>query len=364
MDILQEWDPSDPFDFVDAFANANVLVGYDPVDPESTDPERPDLIPGMGATEAWKITAGRPEVIIAVVDDGIERYDYKDLEENYFLNPGELRPDDRRRRCTPDPYDCNGDGRFNVRDYDDDPTFAGLAEPVTIPDLFDAFEDQQDDDGNGLVDDISGWDFLRNTNRALGVADFPEGGHGEDRSRDAAGIAENDTGDKPGYCPFCTILPVRVSSSVMPEVNLLAAGLAYAYDLGASVAVFASESLNASAEVNQLLTDLSEGGMTLIGVASDEDSYHHAFPGSFDDVISVKAIFPIPAIDFLGFFPMEIFAFTETYCTMWGEHVHLAASSGACSSEAAGNVAGLSGLLHSRARTWEFCFPPMKSSKC
>ena len=47
---------------------------------------------------------------------------------------------------------------------------------------------------------------------------------------------------------------------------------------------------------------------------------------------------------------MELFAFTETYCTMWGEHVHLAGSSGACSSEAAGNVAGLSGLIISRAR--------------
>lgn len=351
MDILQEWDPIDPFDFVDAFANANVLVGYDPVDPESTDPDRPDLIPGMGATEAWKLTAGRPDVIIAVVDDGIERYDYPDLEENYFLNQGELpAPTINGTACAPDPYDCNGDGRFNVRDYDDDPTFAGLGRAVTIPDLFDAFENQQDDDGNGLPDDISGWDFLRHTNRALGVADFPEGGHGEDRSRDAAGIAENDSGDKPGYCPFCTILPVRVSSSVMPEINLLAAGLAYSYDMGASVAVFASESLNASDDVNQELTEFAEGGMTLIGVASDEDSYHHAYPGSFDDVISVKAIFPIPAIDFLGFFPMELFAFTETYCTMWGEHVHLAASSGACSSEAAGNVAGLSGLLHSRAR--------------
>ncbi|MDP8224995.1 MAG: S8 family serine peptidase [Candidatus Lernaella stagnicola] len=351
MDILQEWDPTDPFDFVDAFANANVLLGYNPVHPEQTEPWRPETIPGMGATEAWKVTAGRPDVIIAVVDDGLEHYDYDELEENYFLNRGELdAPTFRGNPCTPDAYDCNDDGRFNIRDYDEDPRFASLGEPPTIPDLFDEFEDDNDDDGNGLVDDICGWDFLRNTNKAKGVIDFPEGGHGEDRSRDAAGIAGNNNGDKPGYCPFCTILPVRISSSVMPEVNVLEAGIAYAYEMGADVAVFASESLNQSGDINRALTMYSENGLTLVGVASDEDSYHHAFPGSFDEVINVKAIFPIPPIDFLGFFPMEVFGFTETYCTMWGEHVHLAGSSGACSSEAAGNIAGFAGLIISRGR--------------
>jgi hypothetical protein len=350
MDILQEWDPTDPFDFVDAFANANVLVGYNPVDPEHTNLNRPETIPGMGATEAWKLTGGRPDVVIAVVDDGLEHYDYEELEENYFLNRGELpEPTIDGFPCEPDFWDCNGDGEFNVRDYDQDPTFSGLGRPVHITDLFDAFEDEVDGDGNGLVDDICGWDFLRNTNRALGVVDFPEGGHGEDRSRDAAGVAENGRGDKPGYCPFCTILPVRVASSVMPEVNILAAGIDYAFQTGARVAVFASETLNASGDINRMLTYASENGMTLIGVASDEESYHHAFPGAFDEVVSIKSIFPIPPIDFLGFFPMEVFGFTETYCTMWGEHVHLAASSGACSSEAAGNVAGLAGLIHSRA---------------
>jgi hypothetical protein len=350
MDVLQEWDPGDPGDFVDAFANANVLVGYNPIDPENTDPSDPASIPGMGATEAWKLTAGRPDVIIAVVDDGIERYDYPEMEENYFLNRGELdAPTLGGSPCAPDPYDCNADGKFNVRDYDADPRFTDLGRMVTIPDLFDAFEDGFDDDGNGLPDDISGWDFLRGANKALGVADFPEGGHGEDRGRDAAGIADNGKDDKPGYCPRCTVLQVRVSDSVMTEINTLAAGIRYAYDMGARVAVFASESLNASRDVNDLFTEVSEGGMALVGVASDEDSYHHAYPGAFDDVINVKAIFPIPPIDFLGVVPMRIFGFTETYCTMWGEHVHLSGSSGACSSEAAGNIAGFAGLVYARA---------------
>ncbi|MBZ0270679.1 hypothetical protein K8I61_01475 [bacterium] len=346
MDTLEAWDPQDPFDFVDAFANANVLVAYDPIDPENTDTAKPETIPGMGATEAWKYTAGRPDVLIAVVDDGSEKYNYKELEDNYFLNAGELpAPTIAGTPCSPDPYDCNGDGKFNIRDYDDD-----IGGPYTIDELIDLYSDGTDSDGNGFPDDICGWDFLRNTNEALGVIDFPEGGHGEDRARDAAGIADNGQGDKPGFCPRCSVLPIRVSASVMAEMNLQGAGVKYAYDMGASVAVFASETLSYSGDVNRMFTEISEGGMVLIGVASDEMSYHHAYSGSADDVISVKSIFPIPPIDFLGLIPMHIFGFTETYCSMWGETLHLSGSSGACSSEAAGNIAGMAGLIMSRAK--------------
>ena len=351
MDRMQAWNPSDPFDFVDAFANANVLLGFNPVDPENTNIARPETIPGMGATEAWKYTAGRPDVIIAVADTGIEQYDLEELAENFYLNKEELPPPtDNGQPCLPDIWDCNDDNKFNIRDYDNDPAFSSLGRQPNVLDLIEIFSDGIDDDNNGFTDDICGWDFLRDTNVALGVRDFPEGGHGEDRAKDAAAIAENGNGDKPGFCPRCSILPIRVSDSVMSEMNALGAGVKYGAEMGAAVAVFASASLDYSGDINRLLTEISESGTVLVGVASDELSYHHAYTGSCDDVINIKAIFPIPPIDFLGFFPMEVFGFTETFCTMWGEGIHLAASSGACSSEAAGNAAGIAGLIISRAR--------------
>ena len=68
MDLERpDYDPSDPFD---VFVNSNVLLGFEMADPEFTDPSKPWTIPGMGATEAWKYTTGRPDVIIAVVDNG------------------------------------------------------------------------------------------------------------------------------------------------------------------------------------------------------------------------------------------------------------------------------------------------------
>ncbi len=348
---IGNWDPTDPWDFEDAFVNSFVLLGYNPLDPENTDTSEPENIPGMSGTEAWKISGGRPDVLIAVIDTGIGSYAEADLADNFFLNKEELPyPTDGGATCSPDPWDCNDDGRFNVRDYDNDPTFAGLGRTLSVQDLIDEFSDGLDGDGNGFVDDISGWDFHRNANEALGAEGMPESDHGEGRCKDAAAIGNNGTGSKPGFCPYCTILPIRTSDAIVGDVNNVGAGVAYANMMGADVAVFASGAMNFSEETNDILTEASYNGTTLVGVVSDEMGYHHAFPGSYDEVISVKAIFPITPIDFLGFIPLNKFAFVETTCTMWGEGLHLTGASLYCSSDAAGNTAGVAGLLISRAR--------------
>ncbi len=71
----------------------------------------------IDAPEAWDITKGSAGIVVAVIDSGVA-FDHPDLAPNMWVNPG-------------------------------DPAGGG------------------DQDGNGLVDDIHGWDFVQNDNAPL-----------------------------------------------------------------------------------------------------------------------------------------------------------------------------------------------------
>ena len=78
----------------------------------------------IDAPEAWDISTGSKETLVAVIDTGVD-YEHEDIAPNYWTNPGESG------------LDAEGnDKRTN-----------GI-----------------DDDGNGFVDDYKGWDFANNDN--------------------------------------------------------------------------------------------------------------------------------------------------------------------------------------------------------
>jgi subtilisin family serine protease len=72
------------------------------------------------AFKAWDVQRGKSNVLVAVIDSGID-YNHPDLAQNIYFNPGE---------------DFNANGRIDEADFN------GI-----------------DDDGNGYIDDVRGWDF-------------------------------------------------------------------------------------------------------------------------------------------------------------------------------------------------------------
>lgn len=135
----------------------------------------------IGAESAWQVTRGERQVTIAVVDSGI---DYNDPEISAAI-------------------------RRNDREW-----------PL----------DGKDTDGNGFVDDVIGWDFLRNVNLP-----HDPNGHGTFIAGLIAAVPENGIGSV-GVCPGCSILPVRFSDrDGFGETENAVRAFDYAIAHGASV---------------------------------------------------------------------------------------------------------------------------------
>ena len=186
---------------------------------------------GSAVDLAWGITEGSPDIAIAVLDSGIKWRDagaMADLATKVHINIGEAKPP--CIAAQPDG-DCNGDGTFDITDFGAIPDLNGngVADPEDLI-LDPAFSNGVDDDHNGYVDDIAGWDFLHGDNDPLDTVEY---GHGTGEAKDSTAAA-NGTGSV-GTCPKCQFIPVRVGDSFIADGGRFAAGVLFALDSGADV---------------------------------------------------------------------------------------------------------------------------------
>lgn len=250
---------------------------------------------GISADLAWQVTQGQPKVVIGILDSGVN-YDHEDLRDKIWLNRGELPiptggPFSNGASCpgpVADPYDCNEDGVFNVEDYATSsvPDVNGTAD-IDRGDLR-AFADGLDNDGNGYVDDISGWDSADDDGDEFDHRYF---GHGTGRAGIVAPETNNGLGVA-GICPVCPLMNVRIDDTFVHTSEGVAKGAIYAIDNGAKVLNMSLGGTTASRLSRGAFTYAMVNDVLAVNASANEFSMHQNFQAVFDDVMTIGAVTP------------------------------------------------------------------------
>ena len=194
----------------------------------------------IGAEYAWSVTKGSPDIVVAVIDTGID-INHPDLKNNIWTNPGEIP----------------GDGI--------------------------------DNDQNGLIDDVNGWDFAHDDNTVFDSAE--EDYHGT-HVAGTIGAANNNTGVI-GVAPNVKIMPLKYLTSDGGSIDDEIAAINYAKSMGVKVinissggTGFSDTEYGAIANSNALIV-ASAGNEGKNNDGEDPD-----YPASYnlENVISVAAM--------------------------------------------------------------------------
>lgn len=228
----------------------------------------------IGTAAAWKIGRG-DGITVAVIDTGVD-YTHEDLIANLWHNPGEMGRDSAGR----------------------DKSSNGV-----------------DDDGNGFIDDVIGWDFADNDNKPYDLSVDPmdlltggNPGHGTHCAGNVAAVADNGRGVA-GVAPSAKIMGLRfINDKGQGDTAGAIKSINYAVKMGAKILSNSwgsegedSEDGSKNQALRDTITNAMNQGVLFVaaagnghqGVGYDNDTdAKPAYPASYpiENIVSVAAI--------------------------------------------------------------------------
>ena len=195
----------------------------------------------VNATDGWDYETGSSNnIVVAIIDSGID-YNHADLTTNIWKNLGE------------------------------------------IP------ENEIDDDGNGYIDDVYGWDF-----HSIPEDNQPnEGEHGTHVAGIVGAISNNNQGIA-GVMWSCQLMAVRVlgdqgSSDEGGYTSNIAKGITYAVHNGANIINMSLGADSNDFTLKQAIDYAYSQGIVLVAAAGNDNTTIESYPAAYDNVISVGA---------------------------------------------------------------------------
>ena len=203
-----------------------------------------------------------------------------------------------------------------------------------------------DDDNDGYVDDVNGWNFVENNN-------IPQDGigHGTHVAGIAAATTNNGQGIA-GVCPNCRIMPVRVmdNSGAGTYANI-AAGITYAAQKGARIINLSLGGTAYSQVLHDAVTNASLVSVIVAAAGNNNDQILF-YPAAYDD--AVIAVGATDANDQRATFSnygswVDLMAPGVSIWSTWYGGGYTALSG---TSMAAPFASGVAGLVYSRHLNW------------
>jgi hypothetical protein len=188
------------------------------------------------APEAWDVCQGANEVVVAIIDTGVD-YNHRDLQGNLWVNEAELKG---------------------------------------IPGV--------DDDNNGYVDDVHGYNFAYNNSDPM-----DDHGHGTHVAGTVAAAGNNGL-DVVGICWNARIMPIKIlgaegdgtAADAVPAIY-------YAVANGADIISGSWGGPDSSDALQEAVAYAQRQGVIVVAAAGNENSSTPYYPAAYHDVLAVAA---------------------------------------------------------------------------